>query len=53
VAGVYLIFRNRLFRDAVGAILTTHPEIKLLEGCQDWLPIFYWTVAVRLMWRCI
>jgi chemotaxis response regulator CheB len=30
VAGVYLIFRNRLFRDAVGAILTTHPEIKLL-----------------------
>jgi len=34
VAGVYLIFRNRLFRDAVGAILTTQPEIKLL-GATD------------------
>jgi DNA-binding NarL/FixJ family response regulator len=30
VAGVYLIFRNRLFRDAVAAILTAQPEIKLL-----------------------
>jgi chemotaxis response regulator CheB len=34
VAGVYLIFRNRLFRDTVGAILTTQPEIKLL-GATD------------------
>ena len=34
MAGVYLIFRNRLFRDAVGAILTTQPEIKLL-GATD------------------
>jgi DNA-binding NarL/FixJ family response regulator len=30
VAGVYLIFRNQLFRDAVAAILAAHPEIKLL-----------------------
>jgi len=34
MAAVYLIFRNRLFRDALGAILTTHPEIKLL-GATD------------------
>jgi hypothetical protein len=34
VAGVYLIFRNRLFRDAVTAILTAQPEIKLL-GATD------------------
>jgi hypothetical protein len=34
VAGVYLIFRNRLFRDAVAAILATQPEIKLL-GATD------------------
>lgn len=34
MAGVYLIFRNRLFRDAVAAILTTHPDIKLL-GATD------------------
>ena len=34
MVGVYLIFRNRLFRDAVAAILTTHPEIKLL-GATD------------------
>jgi len=34
VAGVYLIFRNRLFRDTVGAILATRPEIKLL-GATD------------------
>ena len=32
--GVYLIFRNRLFRDTVAAILTTRPEIKLL-GATD------------------
>jgi hypothetical protein len=31
---VYLIFRNRLFRDAVAAILTAHLEIKLL-GATD------------------
>ena len=30
--GVYLIFRNRLFRDAVGAILAAQPEITLLGG---------------------
>ena len=34
MAGVYLIYRNRLFRDAVAAILTTHPEIMLL-GATD------------------
>jgi hypothetical protein len=34
VAGVYLIFRNRLFRDIVAAILATQPEIKLL-GATD------------------
>ena len=34
MAGVYLIFRNRLFGDAVRAILATHPEIKLL-GTSD------------------
>ena len=34
MAGVYLIFRNRLFRDAVAAILATHPEIRLL-GAAD------------------
>ena len=34
MAGVYLIFRNRLFRDTVGAILTVQPEIKLL-GATD------------------
>jgi hypothetical protein len=34
VPDVYLIFRNRLFRDAVAAILTTHPEIRLL-GATD------------------
>ena len=34
MAGVYLIFRNRLFRDVVGAILTAHAEIKLL-GATD------------------
>jgi len=34
VAGVYLIFQNRIFRDAVRAILTTHPEIRLL-GATD------------------
>jgi chemotaxis response regulator CheB len=34
VAGVYLVFRNRLFRDTVAAILATHPEIKLL-GATD------------------
>ncbi len=34
VAGVYLIFRNRLFGDAVRAILATHPDIKLL-GASD------------------
>ena len=34
MAGVYLIYRNRLFRDTVGAILTTQPEIKLL-GATD------------------
>ena len=34
VAGVYLIFRNRLFRDTVAAILTAQPEIKLL-GATD------------------
>jgi hypothetical protein len=34
VAGVYLIFRNRLFGDAVRAILGTHPEIRLL-GATD------------------
>jgi hypothetical protein len=31
---VYLIFRNRLFRDTVAAILAVHPEIKLL-GATD------------------
>jgi chemotaxis response regulator CheB len=30
MAGVYLVFRNRIFRDAVSAILETCPEIKLL-----------------------
>ena len=34
MASVYLIYRNRLFRDTVGAILTTQPEIKLL-GATD------------------
>jgi hypothetical protein len=34
VAGVYLIYRNRLFRDTVAAILTTQPEIRLL-GAAD------------------
>ena len=34
MAGVYLIFRNRLFRDTVAAILTAQPEIKLL-GATD------------------
>jgi chemotaxis response regulator CheB len=34
VSGVYLIYRNRLFRDIVSAILTTQPEIKLL-GATD------------------
>jgi chemotaxis response regulator CheB len=34
VAGVYLIFQNRLFRDAIGAILTAQPDIKLL-GATD------------------
>jgi DNA-binding NarL/FixJ family response regulator len=34
VADVYLIFRSRLFRDAVAAILATQPEIKLL-GAAD------------------
>jgi DNA-binding NarL/FixJ family response regulator len=30
VASVYLIFENRLFRDAVAAVLATNPEIRLL-----------------------
>ena len=34
MAGVYLIYRNRLFRDAVAAILTTRPQIMLL-GATD------------------
>ncbi len=34
MAGVYLIFHNRLFRDTVGAILSAQPEIKLL-GATD------------------
>jgi hypothetical protein len=34
VAGVYLIFQNRIFRDALRAILDTHPEITLL-GATD------------------
>jgi hypothetical protein len=38
VAGVYLIFRNRLFGDAVRAILATHPEIRLL-GTSDRSPL--------------
>jgi len=36
VAGVYVIFQNRLFRDAVRAILDTYPEIDLL-GATDQL----------------
>jgi len=38
VAGVYLVFRNRLFGDAVRAILGTHPEIELLGATDrsDW-----------------
>ena len=38
VVGVYLIFRNRLFGDAVRAILATHPEIRLL-GASDRSPV--------------
>lgn len=34
MAGVYLIYRNRLFRDTVGAILTIQPGITLL-GATD------------------
>jgi chemotaxis response regulator CheB len=28
VSRVYLIFRNELFRDAIGAVLGSHPEIE-------------------------
>jgi hypothetical protein len=38
VADVYLIYRNRLFGDALCAILATHPEIRLL-GASDRLPV--------------
>ena len=31
---VYLIFRHQLFKDAIGAILRTHPEIELV-GATD------------------
>lgn len=31
---VYLIFRNQLFRDAIGAVLRSHPEIELV-GATD------------------
>jgi chemotaxis response regulator CheB len=31
---VYLIFRNQLFGDAIGAVLGTHPEIELV-GATD------------------
>jgi chemotaxis response regulator CheB len=34
VSRVYLIFRNQLFNDAVGAVLGTHPDIKLV-GATD------------------
>lgn len=31
---VYLVFRNQLFSDAIGAVLRTHPEIELV-GATD------------------
>jgi chemotaxis response regulator CheB len=34
MTGVYLIYRNGLFRDALGAILGAHPAIRLL-GATD------------------
>jgi chemotaxis response regulator CheB len=34
VSRVYLIFRNQLFSDAIGAVLGTHPEIELV-GATD------------------
>ncbi len=34
MAGVYLVYQNRIFADALGAILATRPEIKLL-GATD------------------
>jgi hypothetical protein len=34
VAGVYLVYRNRLFGDAVRAVLARHPEIRLV-GSSD------------------
>ena len=34
MAGVYLVYRNRIFRDAMGAILGTHSAIKLV-GAAD------------------
>lgn len=34
VSRVYLIFRNQLFSDAVGAVLRVHPEIELV-GATD------------------
>jgi DNA-binding NarL/FixJ family response regulator len=37
VADIYLVYQNRLFGDAIRAILDTHPEIKLLgvTNCPD------------------
>jgi hypothetical protein len=35
VTGVYLIYRNRMFGDAVQAILVRHPDITLLGATDD------------------
>ena len=32
---VFLIFRTQMFRDAVSAILTTHPAIKLVGAAEE------------------
>ena len=35
MTGVYLIYRNRMFGDAIQAVLSRHPDIKLLGVTDD------------------